>query len=113
MARTHRIVNASGQEIFGRLVENLGPMKFVFQIDGSLCSTQFEHNDWDITELPKPLPGVPGFYISKSSLNNPVFARALYMFYNDGWNTDDNGEWHGIPDTDVPRDLVRLVPEVY
>ena len=112
MSNTHKIVNKqTGLEIEGTLMDYHGPDYFGLRIEGSRYTNSFDHEDWDIIELPKPLPTEPGLYAeADADLASGLFE--LYHLDQDGhWGTERVGRWVGIDANKVPRNLVRLVKE--
>ena len=104
---THKIINKqTGQFLTGVLYDTPG-VYFIVSVDGTAKEAMFEifNNDWDVEELPAPLPTEPGMYVVLPDTN-------YYL--------DAGGDWSLMRGaTAEPRtpeamqhvgDLVRLVP---
>ena len=105
---THKIVNRkTGLEIEGKL-EEARPREIDFQIEGTTGSNTLWAVDWEIIELPKPLPTEPGYYVQA---NTDLAGDVTLYHCSPGrfWYSDERGAWTAIDRADVPRDLVRLV----
>ena len=106
---THKIVNKkTGLEIEGT-AEYKGSVNFGFRIEGTTSGNAFLKRDWDIIELPKPLPTEPGYYVA-DDFDMTNFG-VLYHLNEGGWGRLLNGGWRGVKEEEVPRNLVRLVKE--
>ena len=106
---THKIVNKqTGLEIEGR-ADPVGGAYIYFDIEGTSIVNSFLASDWDIIELPKPLPTEPGYYVV-DDFDMTNFG-VLYHLNEGGWGRLFNGGWYGVREDEVPRNLVRLVKE--
>jgi hypothetical protein len=78
------------------------------KIEGGLFEVY--RNDWDTLEiLPKPLPSEPGLYVPNEYLGS-VWSATLYIRDNEGiWMSDSGGTWTVLSESEVPRNLVKLV----
>lgn len=112
MSNTYKIVNKqTGLEIEGALTRNESPIWFGFKIEGADSVNSFYAKDWDIIELPKPLPTEPGYYVVEDfDMTN---FGVLYHLNEGGWGWGRllNGDWQWVKEAEVPRNLVRLVKE--